>query len=68
MLTQRARRFHLLKRAGRPWPTRLNLIPMHVEGTFGADVIMPPEKGIKIEKPPWNPVRPNTPGIQSLIG
>ena len=56
MPTQRARRFHLLKRAGIPWPTRLELKPKHVEGALGADVIMLPKKGKRIEKPPRNPV------------
>ena len=51
-----------------PWPVRLELIPTHAEGVLGIDVIMPPEKGVKTEKPPLNSMKLNTLGIQSLTG
>ena len=64
LLTRRARRLSLLKRAGMPRPVRQELTPWHIEGTLGVDIKTSPRQHEGTANPLQNPARLSTLGIQ----
>ena len=63
LLTRRARKVYLLKRAGTSQQARPKQTPMHVEGVLGVDIAALGEQGMKMEEMHQSYMCSNTPGI-----
>ena len=68
MLTQRARRFRLLKRVRTPWQARPELTLVHVEGALGIDIATQREESTEIQKLALNRTERSVPWTWCSIG